>query len=52
MRRTGTTRAGSPSAALRVDFAILVLFPTPKKNQLLPKTDRVERYLILKVLIQ
>ena len=41
------------SPTLRVYLAILVTFPSPKKNQLfLPKTDRVERYLILKVLIQ
>ena len=42
-----------PAPPLRVYLAILVTFPSPKKNQLfLPKTDRVEQYLILKVLIQ
>ena len=38
--------------ALRVYLAILVTNPSPKEIQLfLPKTDRVEQYLILKVLI-
>ena len=39
-------------ATLRVYLAILVTNPSPKEIQLfLPKTDRVEQYLILKVLI-
>ena len=48
--RGGGFRDKSHSLALRV---CMVTNPSPKKNQLfLPKTDRVERYLILKVLIQ
>ena len=48
-----TSFMDSRHSALRVYLAILVTNPSPKEIQLfLPKTDRVEQYLILKVLIQ